>query len=451
MRILCCLEALLVLWPAVAFAQVPENQDTRQRYRELVWGSIAEGAAAPAAVLEQLSGPRVRFQTEVGGGALYYLFLNEEGSSFPIAGSGSWIIKREQADGQFLQAKVFFRSDPGSFLRLFPAGNRTSMDVFLFGLQVDRRVPLPLPFTELLVQPFERIRQLSASLVAWDLLLYNGNPESDRHTEQVLARIREALPFLREAEDGAMDAQGRYVRIANLAPQVPVRADDSGGPTGGLNGGLGGGLNGGLGGGLNGGLGGGLNCSGFAKWIVDGFVHPLTGRYLDIAMLKQRRLELRGSRWSRGFEESRDPYFGLDWSRNLATALRQAIGLTSADPEASDVRYVQYLRYREDVGYSMDELPVALFLDLREHPGSFYIGSLNREFGGEQALRQHYHLVVFLPYFTRAGLFRAAVLETGRETRLEDIQRRFAGHFVHLVRLDGSGEFRVPVAQPSLR
>jgi hypothetical protein len=425
MRILCCLEALLVLLPALTFAQVPENQEARERYRELVRDSIAEGAAAPAAVLEQALGPRVQFRTEAGGGALYYLFLNEEGSSFPIAGAGSWIIKREKAGGQFLQAKVYFRSDPGCFLRLFPAGGRTSMDVFLFGLQVDRRVQLPLAFAELLVQAFERIRRLSGPVVRWDRLLYDGNPEADRQTEQVLTRIREALPLLHEVEDGAMDAQGRYVRIADLAPQ------------GASHGGAG-----------QEGSGGGLNCSGFAKWVVDGFVYPLAGRYLDIAALKQRHLELRGNRWSRAFEESRDPYFGLDWSRNLAVALQQAAGYAGPGPEAGDVRQVEYLRYREDVGYSLDELPLALYLDRLEHPGSFYIGSLNREFGGEPALRQHYHLVVFLPYFTPAGNFRVAVFDTGRETRLEDIQRRFAGHFIHLVRLDGSGEFRAPAARP---
>jgi hypothetical protein len=425
MRILCSLEAVLVLLPALLFAQVPENQETRERYRELVLGPVAQGASAAETVLEQTRGPRVRFRTEAGGGALYYLFLNEEGSSFPIAGSGSWIIKRERAGGQFLQAKVYFRSDPRCFLRLFPAGGRTSMEVFLFGLPVDRGVQLPLAFTELLAQPFARIRQLSEPVVQWDLLLYGGDPEADRHVEQVAARIRAALPQLREAEDGAMDDQGRYVRIADLAPQGSWP-----------------------GGGRQAAPGGGLNCSGFAKWVVDGFILPLTGRYLDIAALKQRHLELRGNRWSRRFEESRAPYFGLDWSRNLAAALRKAAGLPDLGPEAGDVRGVQYLRYREDVGYSMDELPLALFLDNREHPGCFYLGSLNREYGGDPVLRQHYHLTVFLPYITTAGAFRVAVFDTGRETGLEDIQRRFAGHFVHLVRLDGSGEFRAPGARP---
>ena len=419
MRIRCSLEAAFLLLPVMLFAQIPENQEVRERFRELVLAPLSQGVAAPASLLPQSRGPRVAFRTEAGEGALYYLFLNEEGSSFPIAGSGSWIIKRERAEGQFLQAKVYFRSDPGCFLRLFPAGGRTSADVYLFGLQVDRKVLLPLAFTELLFQPFQYIQQLSAAVVRWDLLLYAGNPTADRHTESLLAAIRAALPALRQADDGAMDAQGRYVRIADLSAQE----DPSGG--------------------------GGLNCSGFAKWITDGFVYPLTGSYLDITALKQRHLGLRGNRWSSRYEESRDPYFGLDWSRNLALALQTAAGFPGLGPESNDVRDLPYLRYREDVGYPVEELSLALFLDAREHPGSLYLGSLNREFGQDPALRQHYHLIAFLPYFTADGAFRVAAFDTGQESSVEAIKSRFAGHFVHLVRLDASGEFSAPAARGS--
>jgi len=416
MRIRCSFEAAFLLLTAALFAQVPENQEAREQFREVVLAPLSQGASAPASLLAQSLGPRVRFRTEARDGVLYYLFLNEEGSEFPIAGSGSWIIKREREEGQFLQAKVYYRNDPGCFLRLFPAGGRTSADVYLFGLQVDRKVLLPLAFTEMIFQPFQRIRQLSESVVRWDLLLQTGNPAADRHTEGLLAGIRAALPGLRQAEDGAMDARGRYVRIADLSAQ-----EQPGG--------------------------GGLNCSGFAKWITDGFVYPLTGGYLDIAALKQRHLGLRGNRWSSRFEESRDPYFGLDWSRNLAVALQAAAGFSDLGPESCDVRDLPYLRYREDVGYPVEELPLALFLDAREHPGSLYLGSLNREFGQDPALRQHYHLIAFLPYFTADGDFRVAAFDTGRESGLEDIQRRFSGHFVHLVRLDASGEFSAPAAR----
>ena len=162
-------------------AQVPENLEVRERYREVVLGSLQENAAAPAAVLSQADGGRVQFRTERSESALYTLFLNREGEAFPIDSSGSWVIKRSTEDGGFLQAKVFFRSDPGCFVRLFPRGARTQMEVFLFGVPVARRAQVPVTFSSLLTAPFARVVELTRPLVRWELLLWRGEPEADRH------------------------------------------------------------------------------------------------------------------------------------------------------------------------------------------------------------------------------------------------------------------------------
>jgi hypothetical protein len=400
-------------------AQVPENLEVRDRYREVVLGSLRENAAAPAAVLSQADGSRVQFRTERSQDALYTLFLNQEGAAFPIDSSGSWVIKRSTEDGGFVQAKVFFRNDPGCFVRLFPSGARTQMEVFLFGVPVARRAQLPVPFSSLLTAPFDRVVELTRAVVRWDLLLWRGEPAADRHQEAVIQGVRSALGSLREADDGALDEEGRYVRIADGSRQGPD---------------------------------GGLNCSGFAKWIVDGFYGPQAGgRSLAVAELKQRHLGLRGNRWSQGYEQARDPYFGLDWARNLASALGRAYGEGGSGPESSDVRHLEYLEYREDVGYPVEELELALFLAAARDPGNFYLGSLNRELPGlpgQPVLRQHYHLAVFLPFFTTGGEFRVAVFDLTRESRLEDIRRRFAGHFVHLQRLSARGRWVAPRQRP---
>jgi hypothetical protein len=395
---------------------VPENLEARDRYREVVLGSLRENAAAPAAVIAQADGSRVQFRTERSGEALYTLFLNQQGAAFPIDSSGSWVIKRSTEDGGFVQAKIFYRNDPGCFVRLFPAGSRTQMEVFLFDVPVVRRAQIPVTFPALLVAPFARVVELTRAVVRWDLLLHRGEAQADRRQEQLIGRIRSALGGLREAEDGALDEEGRYVRIADGSRQGPA---------------------------------GGLNCSGFAKWVVDGFYGPLSGgRSLSVAELKERHLELRGNRWSRGYEQARDPYFGLDWARNLASALARVNGEASGGPEASDVRHLDFLEYREDVGYPVEELELALFLAAARAPGGFYLGSLNRELAGlpgQPVLRQHYHLAVFFPYFTAGGEFRVAVFDLTRETTLEDIGRRFAGHFVHLQRLSSGGQWTAPL------
>jgi hypothetical protein len=185
---------------------------------------------------------------------------------------------------------------------------------------------------------------------------------------------------------------------------------------------------------------------------VDGFYGPLAGgRSTGVAELKRRHPELRGNRWSQGYEQARDPYFGLDWVRNLASALGRAYGEAENGPESSDVRRLEYLEYREDVGYPVEELELALFLAAAREPWSFYLGSLNREMAGlpgQPVLRQHYHLAVFLPYFTAGGEFQVAVFDLNRESSLPDIRRRFAGHFVHLERLCSRGQWVAPRQQP---
>jgi hypothetical protein len=414
MRIFCSLKSLLLLpallAPLPLAAQVPENQSVRARYREVILGTVRENAAAPAALEVQGQGPRVQFRTERANGFLYSLFLNEKDSGFPVDGGGSWVIKRDTADGSFVQAKVFYRSDPGCFLRLLPSGGRTLLEVFLFGIAVDRRVQVPVAFRTLLTEPLARVVELTRPAVRWELLLAEGPPVEE--LARALGLLRAGLGALRalgEAEDGAMDEQGRTVRIADLSAQP-----------------------------------GGLNCSGFAKWVVDGYYRPLTGRLLAIPELKQRHPELRGNRWSQRFEEARDPYFGLDWSRNLAAALARARGEPGEGWETWDVRRLTYLEYREDVGFAVEELPAALYLASLKDPGSFFIGSFNREYGSEPVLRQHYHLAVFFPYFSGGGDFRTAVFDLGRETTVADVQKRFAGHYVHLVRLGASGEWVAP-------
>jgi hypothetical protein len=140
----------------------------------------------------------------------------------------------------------------------------------------------------------------------------------------------------------------------------------------------------------------------------------------------------------------------LDWARNLASALARVNGEASGGPESSDVRHLEFLEYREDVGYPVEELKLALFLAAVREPGGFYLGSLNREIAGlpgQPVLRQHYHLAVFFPYFTAGGEFRAAVFDLTRESSLEDLTRRFAGHFVHLQRLSSGGRWASPRVQ----
>jgi hypothetical protein len=158
---------------------------------------------------------------------------------------------------------------------------------------------------------------------------------------------------------------------------------------------------------------------------------------------------MRENRWSARLEEELDPFFGLDWSRGLARSVVRARSGTAARDEQIDVRDADRVPYVTDAGYPVPSLRFLLYFLARKDPGTLYIGSLNapssaaaRE--GTPSLRQHHHLVVLFPYFDVRGSFQVVVMERNLETSIVSLNRRYAGEYVHLVRIDASGPFSLP-------
>jgi hypothetical protein len=404
--------------PVSPRAALPENWEARAQLRATIFAPVREAAARGRAIITQSGGAaRVSFEPDVQAGALYLVFANESGMSFPVAGPGTFIIKRSLVDGSFLQAKVFLRNDAGCYLRLFPRDDRTAMDIYLFDEPYQSQLMIPAAFDRLLTSPVSRILELTASSVNWSLVLPPEQSSADLRVEATVSAIRARLAGLRDMDDGAMNAEGAMVFIASGAPAPSGR--------------------------------GGFNCSGFAKWVIDGFYAPLAHRGTDIAVLKSRNAGLAGTRWSARYEEELDPWFGLDWSRGLARSLAQARTGRVPDDSEIDVRDQDRLAYVKDVGYPVTKLPYLLYFLARKSPGTFYLGSVNdAAFGvaseGTPVLRQHHHVIVLFPWFDADGGFRVAVMERNKETSLESLSRRYAREYVHLERVDASGDFVPP-------
>lgn len=395
---------------------VPENVEARRLLQETIVAPRSEVLSSRDEVIPQVIGaPEVRYEVRRQNGHFYQLFTNREAETFALYNRGSYIIKRRMDDGAFVQVKIFYRSDPGFFLRIFPDGERSVLDLYVAGVRTYHKVLLPVDFGSVLVEPFAEIRRMTRGIIKWEQLYREVPPAAYDQVRSTVETAREALPSLPDAEDGAMDARGKLVFIESLVLQDQLP---------------------------------GFNCSGFAKWVADGIYGPATGGYLEISALKEKHLELRGHQWSRLQEDERDPYFGLDWSRNLARHLaalepggeKQPL----PHPEELDVRSVPFSRYVEDVGFPVEEISrIAYFLALEE-PGHFYIASLNREFGSEPVLRQHVHVAVIFPYFDGAGRFHVSVMERNVETSLESLERRYAGDYIHLVRVRAREDFLAP-------
>ncbi|MFP4430247.1 MAG: hypothetical protein ACLFPV_03255 [Spirochaetaceae bacterium] len=400
---------------SAAPTELYDTHDARLFLQETVFGGRNEVLGFRNRIVRQQSVPtRVRVSVERQNDSFYLVFANQIGDDYPIYSRGSYIIKRSMVDGSFVQFKVFLQSDPGFFARVFPDGERSVMDLYLAGSRVYSGIVLPSSFEELLIAPFSQIVSQTRGLVRWDLV-YPAVPTEGYGTVRSMVReVRRMLPSLPDAEDGAMDEHGRLVFIEDLVLQ-------EGQP--------------------------GFNCSGFAKWIADGLYFPRHRSYLPIDPLKEKHLGLRGHQWSNRLEGERDPYFGLDWTRNIARVLESGTGVDPAGlahPEFADVRHVPFSRYVEDVGYPLEDLGRILYFLAIQEPGHFYLGSINTPFGSTPVLHQHVHVAVFFPYFDDEGRFQAVVMERNVETGVESLNRRYPGDHVHLVRIPASGAFQLP-------
>lgn len=351
---------------------IPENREIRLEYKDLIFGPTFEIDRFPDTYeIQKYETHNVLVLSQVDEDSTYLLFINEKKFSYSVVSTGTFVIRRNHANGDFIQAKVFLKDREDTFMRIFPDGKKAKIDIYLLGYKVFEDVPVPIDFNTILLQPVSRIIELTSYLIDWDMVLHSGDQFLYNDIQYMIREIRSELPYLKDSDDGAMNADGHLVHIDTLKLQSN----------------------------------GGFNCSGFAKWIIDGLLKPRTGELLDIVSLKEKHYDYRGTSLSKKYEDDRDPYFGLDWTRNLAMS---AAGRKN-HPEAFDVRKVSFLNYGEDVGYLADKIDLVLYQLAVKEPGTFYLGAVNGEYGADPIMRQYYHIIVFFPYFDASGEFKVAI------------------------------------------
>jgi hypothetical protein len=388
-------------------------------------------------------GGRVEIRAEAAGRDEFLVILARElktgegPGTFPGWAQGSWILSRRRDTGAPTRIRVFPRSDPYTYVQFFPLGaDKCRMDMVLYDAYVIRSLPLPVPFERLLTMPVEELYAAAGN--KFPRRYFDPDPADYRDLRRFMARLRERLPELEFRDDGAFDEQGRYVYIASLEEQ---------------------------------GENPGLNCSGFAKWVVDGILRPLTGERLPIEPLKAPYGQ-RGSSFTEIWEELRDPFFGLDWTRNLAARAMSILRSPAYDRlEDFEVRNHPFSRliirqsgrsggetlaereypgYLENSGFGFEGLQPLLYTLAIDEPGRIYLASVNNETGppatrdnprGLPRMRQHFHVAVLVPYFNEYNNFQVAVFESAEETRFSSFRTRYPGHNVNLVRLPVEGRF----------
>jgi hypothetical protein len=377
-------------------------------------------------------GGRVQVRAEAGRSEFVVILARERDRTFPYWTQGSWSLYRRMDDGSPIRLRLFLRSDPYVYAQFQPLDERKSrMDVVLYGAYVVRDLPIPISFERLLLVPAEEI--LRAAGAAFPRRYFEPHPDDYRDIRTFIGRVRERLPELRFRDDGAIDEDGRYVFINTQEAQD--------GP-------------------------GGLNCSGFAKWVVDGILRPLTGSRLAIAPLKAP-FGSRGSSFTEPYETLRDPFFGLDWTRNLASRANSVLrapefgALGEIEVQKAEFSSIEIAReavrgetargktgslksypgFLPNTGFSFEGLHPLLYTLAIDEPGRIYLASVSEEMGPSPRMRQHFHVAVLAPYFNERGGFQVAVFESAAETPFADFKTRYPGHFINLVRIPVEAAF----------
>jgi hypothetical protein len=368
-------------------------------------------------------GGRIQVRIEDGAREFGIVLARELNGSFPGWAQGSWILTRGKEDGEAVRIRIFLRSDPYTYVQFRPMGNgKSCMDVALYEAYVARSLPVPIPFDRLLVIPVEEALAVVGG--AFPRRYFDPRPEDYRDVRALAAAVRKRLPGLSFRDDGAIDEQGRYVYIKTLEEQTGEK---------------------------------GLNCSGFAKWMVDGILRPVTGGLLPIPPLKTAFGE-RGSSFTDPYEAIREPFFGLDWTRNLASRANSVLRSPGCGVlEEIEVRKAPFssviLRDREgggvrsfpgfllNAGFGIEGVHPLLYTLAIDEPGKIYLASVNDEVNPAPRMRQHFHVAVLVPYFNENGNFQVALFESAAETSFSRFKNRYPGHYVNLVRIPVEGEF----------
>lgn len=395
---------------------IPDSSPARRKVIDLIQAPITDLRVGNSTILTDPFMPmRVRFRIDADRRRefAYLIFENETRGtdgrmSFPETAGGNIIIRRRYSDGAIDQVKFFLGQGPWVYLRYFPIDDtRTRASFYAYNdvTPLIQDFVLPFSLTRLLTMPTQEVLHILSGNQQWKKFLNPAALYEYADIEYMVEKLRPLLPLLPDAEDGAMDENGHLVRIETLLPNgLP-----------------------------------GFNCSGFAKWVADGIYNQLEKRLLKIDELKEKHFTERGSALGIEFEELRDPYFGLDWIRNIGAKINSAYKGVQYGYEDSDVRDLPFFEYTEDAGYRVEDLWQVMYLLAIQEPGRFYLGSVNGEFGENPRLWQHFHIVVFFPWFDESGTFHVSVMERNVETGIDSLQRRYPRYFMHLVSLPTLG------------
>ena len=186
---------------------------------------------------------------------------------------------------KLLKVKVYYQKQENSYL-LFDTDKSGKFDIFLFGKIYRKNIPYYFPIDSLKYLSLNKI----LSLLKYDEIYKDIIIKKDDSSLKIKFIQKIIMPSLglKFVDDGAKDEFGKYVYI--LSEKMQQKHEQ------------------------------GVNCSGFVKEIAENYIrlyNPLF-KGLKISDIKHRRAGQRKNISYQYYDLEYDPFFGLDWAKNIA-------------------------------------------------------------------------------------------------------------------------------------
>lgn len=362
---------------------------------------------------------------------------------FSASSQGTWILSRDITTGEPTKLQIILRSHYPCFLEILPNGNQSTISLIIQNAYFSQNSTIAVPLKRFYELSFLQIKTTTDPLINWtyadpDPVLYQNN-------RRVIKKINENLKAITYGDEGCYDETNQLVSIKTGKPDNKIK---------------------------------GINCSGFVKWIVDSMVWPVIGQGLFVEPLKSQTVtfndddlkegataQASAESYSRDYTAIREPFFGLDWTRNLAAAAASVFCNRNLTPLTAgvDVMNIPFSSiydksslpqlvpsYIPNMGFSVSILKPLLYALAISEPDTLYLASINglkSDKNGEKPLRQHYHTAVLVPAILADGSFTVAIFESGESTTLEKFINRNKTEYIHLTRIRTPGQIYFPSLQ----
>ncbi len=339
--------------------------------------------------------------------------------TYPAEAPGSWLLFRNTKTGEPECIRYYFAVNTEVFIQFRKSPGipteKSLADVFVYGEYAARDVPVGIPLHYFYDMSGADMLSLLSYVVPWETKPFYSSLYND--ILQMTGVIRENLPRFHYLDDAAYDEFGNLVSIkSGNHIYIPSADEDS----------------------LY------VSSAGFVKWIVDGLVRPISGSGILLEPIVKKTEVFKAGSLSDTMSKKYDTTLALDWTRNLAAAMVSIYSGRDYTFETSGVRLTSVPfngAYLESSGFKISMLkPVFYYLAATE-PGRFYLGAIRHIVNDGAEFVVYNECAAFFPAFDKNGKFSVTAFIDGKEMKIEDFMKIYAGDFIQLVRIQASEKF----------